>query len=162
MITGAWSDRVGEVIGQRGVMLMDISHAESGMETGGDSWSIQNVSVSHMTAHDQIYFSDYTIHPAAFKTLMTTREVDEKVTVSRNIFAKEEVEGEDAFQFNSIALSLFSSASKTTYGLTHEKSPLYQVDMTKGTYSEGYDGIDPDTGLYSFSYYQMMVDMHAV
>lgn len=159
VVTGKGEYRTGKVIGQRGVVLMDISSANISQING--QWAIENVLVSHLTSGDTIRLPTLEVTPAAFKVSLAGRETSKHASSSRDIFASEETNSPDVFQFNEVAESLFNSHDTTTKGYTAEQRPLYVVKMSKSAESVGMDGADPATGLYWFSYYKMQVNIFA-
>lgn len=186
VVTGGWNSRVGTVIGQRGVVLMDVSQASIGTSRaheeggGGDYWAIDGVRVSHLTYGDTIDLATFNTKPAPFKTLMSTRESNVATNTSFDIWASTEfadVDESNCFQFNYVASSLFKSKALEAHGYTKEMTPQYKVSMSKETSVEvsmsagsdasssstisaqGFDGIDPTTGKYWFSYSNMIVSI---
>ena len=68
VVTGPWAGgRVGEVLGQAGVTLFDMTRAEAGQGQGG-GWSMSGLSVSHLSRGDSLDLHTYEVTPAAFKT----------------------------------------------------------------------------------------------
>lgn len=156
VVTGPWSGRTGKIIGERGVMIFDIA---SSTIIKDSSWSIADVEVSHLTRGDTIDLLAFSKHPADYKTSLRGRESNEHAEISENIFQH------DTFEFNKVATSLFNSLDYETYGETLQNNPKFVVAMSKvwddSRQCEGYDGTDPDTGIYSISYIGMRVSISA-
>lgn len=67
VVTGSWGGgRRGEVLGQAGVTLFDLTLAEVAEAEGG--WWARGVRVSHMTRGDVLDLQSYVVTPAPFKT----------------------------------------------------------------------------------------------
>ena len=160
MVTGPTSGRVGRVIGQRGVVVIDISRASAGPDSNG-RWCLADARVSHLTSQDQVLLTSYSFTPAAFKTSLAGRESCDKVDSSSDIFASEEADAVETFQFEKVAKSLFDSRDTVAVGASAEKRPPYLVEMSKNDESVGMDGTDPATGQYWFSYYNMRVKIYS-
>ena len=174
VVSGPWGGRQGKVLGERGVLIMDISTASiedsvnSDKSTKRESVSmfhtrIDGVSISRMSSGDLIDLSTLVITPAEYKRPMTDRESDHPVKISEDIFS------DSTFQFDLIAQSLFSSTATMTYGLTVETKPA-QLIVSIGKYwnastslsqlrASGFDGIDPDSGIYAYSYVNMWLSI---
>jgi cyanophycinase len=149
--------KTGRVIGQRGVMLFDISDASSSTDAAG-YWQISGARLSHLTRGDSLDLSSYTITPAAYKTPLAGAEHAAAPTTSDDVFE------EGTFEFNRVATSLFDSRGNSTVGLTAAAAhqlPRFAVTMERAGGSAGFEGTDPDTGLYSISYSNMKVGVHA-
>lgn len=159
VVTGRWTNRVGEVIGQRGVLVLDTSDA---LVTPRQSGEFSNVRVSRMSQGDHIDLQTLAITPASFKKPMASGESDAEAETSRDIFHS------GSFQFDKISLSLFSSTAKSTFGMTPLSDGEVQYKLSIGKVSDvgaaavGFDGTDPATGLYAHTLIGMWVDVHAV
>lgn len=119
-------------------------------------WSIDNVQISHLTGGDTIDLQCFKITPASYKQSLAGREHVKVAEISHDIFAN------DKFEFNKIATSLFDSSSESTYGNTLQSSPVFTVSMAKSWDNEvvtasAFDGVYPETGEYTISYYHMRV-----
>lgn len=125
---------------------------------------------SRMSQNDQINMKTLKFTPASFKTNMIDRVLDDEVLASSDIF------NEGNFEFDMITNSLFKSKATTTYGVTIEKNNQFQVTIGKNwnevltdvhhdtidTVAVGYDGINPETGLYAYSYHGMWCSITTV
>lgn len=158
VVTGPWNHRIGSVIGQRGVSIMDTSLSTVSEETD-KYWSISNVKVSHITDGDMIDFTTFELTCAPFKQPLKGVEHHEHAEISKNIFAA------DLFEFNKVATSLFDSFEISSYGETIQKSPTYVVNMSKewnvneGVVAAGFGGVHPESGEYVISYHAMNVEI---
>lgn len=160
VITNNNNNKIAKVIGQRGVIYINMNNAI--ISEINNYWSISNLLISHLTSGDNIYLSNYTIIPAIYKTSLKNREKLEHAIISDNIFASESSSTAIPFQFNEVATSLFNSKDNYNLGYTIENKPKYVVNMTKLENSLGVDGIDPETNLYWISYYNMDVSIYAM
>lgn len=159
VVSGDWNDRIGTIIGERGVMLFDITRAAVDVNMNNSTnWSIFGAHLSHMTRGDVIRFATYDITAAAYKRPIPQEEQTAHAETSLDIFE------EDTFEFNRIAVSLYNSVDQDTYGLTRvtrkDASDLKQYNVTMHRCdSIGYSGTDPVTNISSTSYTNMCVDM---
>jgi cyanophycinase-like exopeptidase len=87
VVTGPWKGgRTGEVIGQSGVTLFDMTQAavtmtsESGSHSSasdaseGGAWGMVGLVVSHLTRGDTLDLQSYEVSPAPFKTPLAVSE----------------------------------------------------------------------------------------
>jgi cyanophycinase len=173
VVTGPWQARQAMLIGQRGAVMFDVSHATREAPYGQASRnasltdvgpqrtpsSFSNVLVTRMSEGDVIDFNTLQVTPAPFKTSMGARESNKKVATTKDVF------GEDSFQYDEITSSLFKSTATSTYGVTKEQTPIqFEVRISKVKdecviQAEGFDGTDPATGLYAYSYRNMWLDI---
>lgn len=165
-VHSSYTRPVGRIIGQRGVVVIDVRDAI--VLTEGGHWGIENVRMSHLTAQDKIDLLSYAMTPAAYKTPLAGNEHYEFATTSNNIFE------EGTFAFNSVATSLFNSRMQnSTFGLTESlKTPRFIVKMGKFSEYEadqgsdiqgyGFEGTDPNSGEYSISYINLHVSVSAL
>ena len=77
VVTGAWhGGRSGEVIGESGVTLFDMTVATTngqGCEEG--TWRLSGLRVSHLTRGDKMDLQSYHVTPAEFKKPLAVREI---------------------------------------------------------------------------------------
>ena len=186
VVTGPWSHRVGEVIGERGVYVFDTAHSVLPMSTTDTSSvtsSLFGIRTHRLSVGDRIDLNTLAVSPASYKRAMAGRETSEVAKTSTNVF------GEGTFEFDTIATSLFSSKSHSTVGLTMEASPQYSVVLDKtwstcmqsasatvsgtsldamglsagaNTIAQGFDGVNPNTGLYAYSYADLCINISPV
>ena len=170
---GEGGSREGRVIGERGVMMIDITHAS--VSADGNYWGMRDVSISHLTSGDVLHLATYTVTPAGYKSPMSLSEQEREVVPSYDIFASDggvsgprpvvhssapAVPAPALFEFDRVARELFESTATNTTSFTREQSPVqYKVYMGKGSASAGYSGVDPSTNAASFSYSNLVVHM---
>lgn len=153
IITGDWTHRTGSVIGQRGVLVLDISEANNNNNNGTIDY--QNIKAMRLSTGDSLDFNFMKLVPADYKTNMKLEESSDDVATTNNVFE------EDTFQFDLITKSLFKTKALSTYGLSNETNPQIFVTISKTDFSAGYDGVDPVTGLYAYSYEGMRIDVNS-
>jgi len=67
VVEGAWNGgRAGEVIGESGVTMFDLTDAEQTSNAEG-SWRLWGLRVSHLTSGDRLNLQSYVVTPATFK-----------------------------------------------------------------------------------------------
>ena len=163
VVTGAWSSRIGTVMGERSISFFDISVAQGLADT------IEGVIYSRLSWGDVVDLSTLRFTPAPFKTSMAGREVFNTPRSSRNIFS------DVSFEFDLVTESLFKSKASTNFGVTFETRPkqfevligkswgdlnqfsvLFKKSNTLlGSFpnATGYDGYNRETGEYVFSFF---------
>lgn len=156
VVTGPWDNRRGTVIGERGVLVMDGKDADGPVESN----LVSSVKLHRMSSGDSIDLTTLAVTPAPYKTSMTSRESsDVVVKTSADVF------GEGTFEFDAMALSLLQSKASVATGVSKESQPQIQVQLAKaltslsGQRAEGFDGTDPTTGVYSFSYTNLILNI---
>ncbi len=166
VVTGDWNHRVGTVIGERGMLVMDVSFASKSPAKSGDHFDINGVWLARLSEGDVIDLNSLRVVPAAFKTSLSGRETSEPAAQSKDIFA------ENIFEFDRVTQSLVTSKDIVTSGTTLQTKPLqFQVDIGKvwpagvngpKRQAEAFDGVDPATGVYAFTYVGLWADIRAL
>lgn len=170
VVTGDWANRIGTVIGQRGVSIYDITESNTESSIGSISAvtykeTFADVRATRLSDGDFIDFNSMKVQFAAYKTRMQTREKVSPVAISEDIF------NEGGFEFDGIARSLFQSTEDRTYGRTAEVDPKLIMVLSKDkrtvpskesktrTFSRaaGFDGFNPSTGAYAYSYSDLWI-----
>ena len=139
---------MGHVIGERGVLVFDISF--SSVLEG----NTRDVRLSRLSEGDSIHLDSLQVTFASYKVNMLSRESEFPPATSDNVFRY------GTFEVDKIAQSLFESTSESTFGVTLQSDPQFTLELHKNAISEGkslrtgmaFDGIDPSTGKYAFSY----------
>lgn len=154
VVTGPWDHRIGTVIGEGGVNVFDVSAATVMLK---DKYNVWHARISE---GDVIDLDSFRVSFAPYKNLMSKNEIDVEPYSSRDIFRV------GTFEVDKMAQSLFRSTSRSCSGTTFQSSPKFRVKMSKDWSSEagvynsalGAEGIDPSTGIYSFSYVGVRLD----
>lgn len=156
--TGVDGD-VGELIGERGMLIIDISEAVVDRQTnlqhasnGGQFYPIYNVKTTKLTHGDIYDFSSMKLIPSVYKQLL--KESTSDPYVSHDIF------NQGSFEYDSVVSSLLSSSSEMSYGTTKEDAPTYTVELQKvKDRTKAFGGIDPATGIFEISYEDLFVSI---
>jgi cyanophycinase-like exopeptidase len=90
VVTGSWpGGRMGEVIGENGVILFDMTSATvTGINNSSTPWAISDLRVTHMTRKDIINLHTYKVTPASFKMSLKASFFIQKLTlpIANNYF----------------------------------------------------------------------------
>jgi cyanophycinase len=164
VITGSWGNRQGTVIGERGVFIINLAKASLLPPTSDHPLrEYHDVLISRLSTGDVLTFTGPSsgqgygsVKIASFKSSLLSREKDSLPISSKNIF------GEYLFEFDDVLQSLITSTASSASGVTKEHSPQYQVVIEKvkeggaegdmGCVSQTFDGTDPSTGKYEWTY----------
>lgn len=162
VVTGPWANRVGTVLGERGVFLADTSRVDSFPSENNSGRTILNTRASRLSSGDSIDLHTMHVSFAPYKTEMATREEEILPETSSDIF------GEYLFEWDKVVQSLFASSHTSAYGVTKQSRPTaFKVSFSKNPASSledeckgaGFDGIDPSTGLYAYGFTCLWVDV---
>jgi cyanophycinase len=169
VITGSWGNRKGTVIGERGVFIANLAKASLiGQGEENVSREYHDVIISRLSTGDVLSFSaggssashsdddSYgSVEIPSFKSSLAAREKDVPPASSQNIF------GEYLFEFDTVLQSFITSTASSAVGFSKEQSPELMVEFQKvksgeldevGCSSQAYDGTDPSTGKYEWTY----------
>jgi cyanophycinase len=155
VVTGPFSARKADIIGERGVLVLDISRAS----VAAEAKAISGVVFHRLSVGDSIDLNSLAVTPAADKQAMAGRETSDVAKTSSNVFAY------DTFELDAIAQSLLSSRATATYGVTKETKPQFKVTLSKtrdgdaSLLAKGYDGVHPTYGTYTYTYTDMSVSI---
>jgi cyanophycinase len=164
VITGAWGNRQGTVIGERGVFIANL--AKASLIRQEEESEYHDILISRLSTGDVLSFSGSSsstsvgssygsIEFASFKSSLANREQNVSPVSSNNIF------GEYLFEFDTLLQSFVTSTASSASGFSKEQSPELMVEFQKvkaaendevGCSSQAYDGTDPSTGKYEWSY----------
>ena len=169
VVTGPWDNRKGRVLGEGGVFLADMSDADASAPALGTYRQIRQVRASRLSSGDMLDMLTMRITFASYKESMTTKEQDVLPVTSKNIF------GEYLFEWDTVVQSLFLSTHSSARGLTLQSHPTaFQVMFRKRSTThqnrldgieekhcsaEGFDGVDPSSGLYAYGYQCLWIDI---
>ncbi len=151
-----------QVIGQNGVFIFDLGAASVG---SGSYWSISGVKATYLTVGDRYNPLAKTASIDSRKTSLAGREYyDYALSPTRDIFSSPNNSGANGRrnprEFVRVSTDLFDSYySTSTYGLTYERNPRFEVVLTKSSTvgSQGYQGYI--NGVNTYSYVNLLVDM---
>jgi len=144
---------VGDLIGARGALVLDMSGASfSGSRPqDGSFYPVYNVKATRLSHGDQWDFSKMKLIPAPYKVLL--KETNADVYVSSDIFSG------DSFEFDQVTTSLLMSTAASSYGITKQSQPAYSLQVSKNSpdgsdtaTAKGYGGTDPVTGEFEVSF----------
>mmetsp|Transcript_31908 Transcript_31908/g.45932 ORF Transcript_31908/g.45932 Transcript_31908/m.45932 type:complete len:432 (-) Transcript_31908:363-1658(-) len=166
VVTGPWLQRSASVIGERGVLMLDATDAEQPLSTS--SYNNNNnivpalvkLRATRLSVGDSLDLSSWQLTPASFKVAMAGRETPLPPATSQDVFA------EGSFEFDSLTRSLLLSTSQSTQGVSKETSPQAVLTVSKAPASgaantaQGFDGINPTTGLYAYTYSELWVSVY--
>ncbi|XP_062601136.1 cyanophycinase-like [Saccostrea cucullata] len=138
VVTHAESDAItGKVIGQNGVVFIDVSHAHH--DPHSTYYSVSNVIFHYLTNGDLIGLRNLNITFSPTKTPMRGHEAYDHALTSSDIFYGKHRDSSHKPEFTRAATSVFDSRlDSTTYGDTYESHPTFRVTMTRTSYSVGY------------------------
>lgn len=175
VVTGPWSQRVGEVIGERGVYIFNTAETVLPVtlpDGASSTETLIGVRTHRLSVGDRIDLTTLAVVPASYKTPLSGRETSETAKASADIF------GAGSFEFDAIATSLFTSTARFTSGVTAETGPQFEVHLDKSWSAcmgvdaampvsavqdaRGFDGINPATGLYAYSYADLCINIAPV
>lgn len=138
-----------EIIGQSGAYIIDMSHAH--VTSTANFWTISGVKLNYLTVGDSFDPVTKTADIAGFKTPLVGHEQHKQAITSNDIFDSSLNTGTQLPEaFTTVSTYLFNSLSTSTFGLTFENNPHFEVLMTKGTGSAGYIGILNKTSYISY------------
>lgn len=146
IVTGPWGNRIGSVIGERGVLVFDAAYATVTHEGIFGVWN------ARLSEGDTIDLNNLNVGFALFKRLMAPREEDTPPESSKDIFRV------GTFEIDRMSQSLFESTSRRTEGSTLQTNPRFEVHLNKDWDDDfidaavAADGVDPKTSVYAFSY----------
>ncbi len=162
LITNAGSSNAQmQVIGQHGAYILDLSKAT--VNNKGPFWSIFNVKVTYLTVGDMFDPSTKTVTIANWKTPLAGHEHhNHPRPPTHDIFSSFRDTGGKNGQgvpnaFTVFSTDLFDSRSATTYGLTYEDHPTFEVQMIKLKDAAGYFGAFQ--GMQYISYVKLTVNI---
>jgi hypothetical protein len=158
---------VGSLIGERGMLVIDLAHANTASIDGEDTFSITGVMASRLSHGDVWDFPSSKLVPASYKVQI--KESSSTVPyISTDIFSS------SSFEFDAVTSSLISSASSTSYGTTKESNPRFTMRVGKvwsdldlkdpsvsGLSGIGYGGINPLTGIFETSFANLWISIAA-
>ncbi|XP_011440861.3 cyanophycinase [Magallana gigas] len=138
VVTHAESDAItGKVIGQSGVVFIDVTHAHH--DPHSIYYSISNVLFHYLTNGDQIGLRNLNISFSPRKTPMRGHENYDHALTSDDIFYGKHRNSDHKPEFTRAATSVFDSRLDTsTYGDTYESHPTFRVILTRMSFSVGY------------------------
>lgn len=166
VITGAWGNRKGKVIGERGVFIANLAKASIiGQGEENVAREYHDIIISRLSTGDVLSFSGSSpshsgdsygsVEIPSFKSSLANREKNVAPISSNNIF------GEYLFEFDQILQSFVTSTASSATGFSKQQSPELMVEFQKvksgeinevGCSYEAYDGTDPSTGKYEWTY----------
>ncbi|HZU68492.1 MAG TPA: cyanophycinase [Ktedonobacteraceae bacterium] len=150
-----------QVIGQHGVYILDLSKAT--IDKKGPFWSIFNVKVTYLTVGDSFDPNTKTVTIANWKTPLAGHEQhNHPRPPTHDIFSSFRDHGGKNGQgvpnaFTVFSTNLFDSRAATTYGLTYEDHPTFEVQMIKLKDASGYIGAFQ--GMQYISYIKLTVNI---
>ena len=97
--------RFASVIGQRGVLVIDISQATI---SDANVVNYNNIQAMRLSIGDKLDLNTFELFPASFKTNMKYNATSDAVLTTDDVFA------EDTFQFDVITNSLFKTKATST------------------------------------------------
>lgn len=126
-----------KVIGQSGVVFIDVTHAHH--DPHSTYFSISNVLFHYLTTDDQIGLRNLNISFSPKKTPMRGHENYDHALTSNDIFYGKHRTSDHKPEFTRAATSVFDSRLDTsTHGDTYESHPTFRVTLTRTAYSAGY------------------------
>ena len=139
MVGGPWSARSATVIGERGVLVLDVSEAvlPSLASSGSSSARISDVRAIRLSEGDNLDLTSLALSPASFKTSMTGRESQEAPATSKDVFAEVQIKSlfpltsifylsvlfeskQEMFEVDLLTSSLLKSKALSTFGVSKE------------------------------------------
>lgn len=156
VVTGIGANRIGTVIGERSVFVLDATYASGTSyitESKRNGRTINNMRASRLTHNDTINLSTYEITFASYKSALDSSSTDD-LYHSKDIF-----ESDATFEFDKVVDSLLQSTAVSSYGVTSEKTPRYKITMNKSIQSDAITdtvtavgGLNTDSKSYDISY----------
>lgn len=126
-----------KVIGQSGVVFIDVTHAHH--DPHSIYYSISNVLFHYLTNGDQIGLRNLNISFSPRKTPMRGHENYDHALTSDDIFYGKHRNSDHKPEFTRAATSVFDSRLDTsTYGDTYESHPTFRVILTRMSHSVGF------------------------
>jgi cyanophycinase len=159
------------VVGQGGVNIFDLSLASSNIgacsKFSSSYWKLCGVKYTYLTQDDKYDPLSKTVTITNWKSSLTNKEkYDKPKTFSEDIFSSPNNRNSDDLRTNprefvKIANDLFNSRATSTYGLSYDSDPTFQVTLSKDSsaLSVGYYG-KTITGTEFYSFKNLLLDFY--
>ncbi len=155
------------VVGKGGVNIFDLSNASqtsSNCRSADlDYWRVCGVKYTYLTQDDEYNPLTKTVTIASGKSSLTNLEHYERPeSPSEDILSSpNNNRRENPRELIEIAVDLFDSKSTSTYGLTYENHPTFQVVLTKDKSSGSTGYFDSSNGEDFYSFKNLLLDFYA-
>ena len=158
-------NRFGEVLGEAGVFMVDLSRAVEGVANG--EWACDAIYANFLRAGDTIDIESWTgITYASYKTNMVGNEFNTLAYNSERIFYGDGGEDGTEPELSYVATWLLDSLANTAHGDTQLKTPAeFRLIFSKSPSSPltiAYGGYRPSDGFFDVSYQDLRIDIAAL